>query len=179
MSAYCGRLRDEPLARLFVPLMTAEWPMPFHCRSSPERCRGRVFSILCRSSLTTLTTTCLRMLLPPLCELPELSSAQPLTSCILTFSIMRSSLSLKEMLVIGLAVGGPRPRQLAPLAPAPPPPIVCMFLGVPPESFVDFLVEVRVPMRGDSQPLNNGKIIGRLVVTTAMKDSRTAHDPAS
>lgn len=89
---------------------------------------------------------------------------------------MRSSLSLKVMLVIGYAEGGPRPRQLC-LLPAPK---VRTSLGVFSVCLCDERIEVmREPKTGVSHCLTMEKTIGRLAVMTATKVSLTAHEPAS
>jgi hypothetical protein len=95
--------------------------------------------------------------------------------CILMSATMRSSLSLKVMLaVMGFALGGP--LLLRPSFEGPPPPMVRKSLGV--------LYALRedpsmVPSQGCSHVLRSGNIIGRFVVITAVKASRTPHAPAS
>lgn len=87
---------------------------------------------------------------------------------------MRSSLSLKVNLVMGLGVGGPRPRQLWLL----PPPNV-LEIG-----FDDFVSELvlfgrRVPQAEVSMDFASGRVTGALVVKNARNVSRTAQDPDS
>lgn len=102
-------------------------------------------------------------------------SLQALRFCIPTDSTMRSSLSFIVKFVIGFAVGGPRPRQLLEV-----PPKVTKPFGVRPSDFCVERIESRMdPKMGPNNPLRRGNIIGKLVVTTATKVSRTAQDPAN
>src|SRR3569833_3592162 len=132
-------------------------------------------------SLTTSTSTCLRTLRvgarPGPLRSPE--SLHALSSWSLTSSTIFSSLSVKVMLVMGVTVGAPRPRQLC-LVPTPPPKVRLPAREGASRIFCVERIEVRrEPKRGVSQVLNRGKTMGRLVVTTATKVSLTAHDPAS
>lgn len=144
----------------------------------PIQCHNTVFTpkiytktsgphSLSRSSLVTLTSLDITMAFNGRCAPPTVCMGCIFTSsCALTIP---SSLSLSNVIC--------RLRLDAP--PPPPPPIVTNPLAGVLYVFLLLLEPSMVGRKGASHVLIRGKVMGRFVVTTAMKVSLVPHEAAS